>query len=105
MPEVLSVCATQFGAVLDSIRAKRSEVVIEGDTVRCVPTAGAFITMNPGYLGRSELPEGLKSLFRPITVVSGCFGGPPTSLSLATRDFRCIADFCVLELSLHLYCR
>ena len=64
------MCATQFGAVLDSIRARRDEVVIEGDTVRCVATAGAFITLNPGYLGRSELPEGLKALFRPITVIT-----------------------------------
>lgn len=69
VPEVLSVCSVQFKAVCDGIRAQRNTVVIEGEEVSLKWTAGAFITMNPGYLGRSELPEGLKALFRPITVM------------------------------------
>ncbi len=69
VPAVLSVCSVQFKAVCDGIRARRKDVTIEGETVSLVWSAGAFITMNPGYLGRSELPEGLKALFRPITVM------------------------------------
>ena len=75
IPEVLSVCSVQFKAVCDSLKAfdpkvpETHKVTVEGDTVSLDPTCGAFITMNPGYLGRSELPEGLKALFRPITVI------------------------------------
>jgi dynein heavy chain len=75
IPEVLSVCSVQFKAVCDGLKVYNENdesthvVTIEGDTVGLDPTCGSFITMNPGYLGRSELPEGLKALFRPITVI------------------------------------
>jgi dynein heavy chain len=69
IPEVLSVCTVQFKAVCDAIKAGASRVVVEGDEVSLDSTCGAYITMNPGYLGRSALPEGLKALFRPMTVM------------------------------------
>ena len=51
------------------MRAKLKRFVLQGDEIVLDPQVGCYITMNPGYLGRSELPEGLKALFRPITVM------------------------------------
>ncbi|XP_039082400.1 dynein heavy chain 17, axonemal [Hyaena hyaena] len=67
--EVLSVIAVQVKCVQDAIRAKKKTFSFLGEMIRLIPTVGLFITMNPGYAGRTELPENLKALFRPCAMV------------------------------------
>ena len=83
---VLSVCSTQYKArvcrsvpsrkqahaccnkntcvrwqtVLDALRARKDRFVFDNVEVTLKPSVMAFITMNPGYPGRAELPESLK---------------------------------------------
>ncbi|XP_054427204.1 dynein axonemal heavy chain 9 isoform X2 [Pteronotus mesoamericanus] len=67
--EVLSVVAVQVKSIQDAIRDKKQQFNFLGEEISLNPSVGIFITMNPGYAGRTELPGNLKALFRPCAMV------------------------------------
>ncbi|XP_051791984.1 LOW QUALITY PROTEIN: dynein axonemal heavy chain 11 [Erpetoichthys calabaricus] len=67
--EVLSVVAVQVKTIQDAIKNKKKRFLFLGEEIMLKFSVGIFITMNPGYAGRTELPENLKALFRPCAMV------------------------------------
>ena len=67
--EVLSVVATQISIVMQAIKEGRSRFNFLGRDIRLIPSCGIFVTMNPGYAGRSELPDNLKAIVRPVSMM------------------------------------
>jgi dynein heavy chain, axonemal len=68
--EVLSVVSAQIKQVQQGLVARRAKITFNDMEMKLIPSIGIYITMNPGYAGRSELPDNLKALFRPVVMVA-----------------------------------
>lgn len=83
--EVLSVIAQQLlqirkaMLVLDPTinydkEKEKSIFCFEDQDIPLRPEFGCHVTMNPGYAGRTELPDNLKALFRPVAMMIPNYG-------------------------------
>lgn len=82
---MLSAVSQQIQTIQEALKSQseskdQQSVVVElvGKQVRVSTDMAIFITMNPGYAGRSNLPDNLKKLFR--------------SLAMTTPDRQLIAE-------------
>lgn len=72
--EVLSVIAQQLNTIVNAKLTNCNKFTFEGREIRLVRTCAVFITTNPGYEGRNELPNNLQVFFRPVAMMIPDFG-------------------------------
>lgn len=64
---ILSAVSSQIESIEVGLK-HQVEIELSGTTVAVHADTGIFVTMNPGYVGRNQLPENLKKLFRSFSM-------------------------------------
>jgi dynein heavy chain 1 len=66
---MLSAVSQQILIIQMGLIDHLTRIELLGKEVKLKPDVGIFVTMNPDYAGRSNLPDNLKQLFRQIAMV------------------------------------
>ncbi|KAI5541278.1 dynein heavy chain family protein family [Trichomonas vaginalis G3] len=66
--QMLSAVSQQIQTIQVGLKSGLSTIEILGKQTTIKENIGIFITMNPGYAGRVELPDNLKQLFRTMAM-------------------------------------
>lgn len=86
--DVLSVITSQISGIMESIKKGDQQQCNINDKIFLVSKdTGLFITMNPGYAGRSELPDNLANLFRPVAMMVPDFNAI-VKITLMSEGFK-----------------
>ena len=66
---ILSAVSQQILIIQLGLREYATNIDLMGKNIKLNHQMGIFVTMNPGYAGRSQLPDNLKQLFRQMAMV------------------------------------
>ena len=66
---ILSAVSQQILTIQRGLLERQPQIELLDRTISLHENVGIFITMNPGYEGRRNLPDNLKSLFRSFAMV------------------------------------